>query len=102
MSKTEINGFEIDRYNQYDLDEGKGKGICPLCSSDRKPEHQKAECCSYDWERGIATCHHCSEKIQLHTFKRKNEVDKIYVKPNTTVYDSLKTCLLYTSDAADE
>ena len=37
---TEINGFQIDVYNQHKLDE-KTQGICPLCSHDRKPKNQK-------------------------------------------------------------
>ena len=44
---TEINGFQIDVYNQHKLDE-KSQGICPLCSHDRKPKNQKAKCASYE------------------------------------------------------
>lgn len=75
-----INGFEIDVFNQYGLKEGAKKGICPLCSHNRKPANQKKEVALYDWQRGIGTCNHCSGKFQLHTFKKKHE-DKEYVKP---------------------
>ena len=51
VNNTEINGFLIDQFNQHDLDVGKAQGICPMCSSDRKPENRKQKCASYDWER---------------------------------------------------
>ena len=44
MNTTEINGFEIDTFNQYDLNVGKREGICPLCSHTRQPKNQKAKC----------------------------------------------------------
>ena len=81
VNNTEINGFTIDQFNQYDLTVGKKEGICPLCSTDRKPENRKAKCAMYDWERGLGTCMNCDEVFQLHTFKRKGESDKIYTKP---------------------
>jgi len=37
MQDREINGFLIDEFNQYGLEE-KTQGICPLCSHDRKPK----------------------------------------------------------------
>ena len=85
MNTTEINGFEIDKFNQYDLPVGKKEGICPLCSPDRSPKNQKSKCASYDWDRGLGTCHHCSEVFQLHTFARRTN-DRDYVRPvyNTT------------------
>ena len=48
MQETEINGFLIDEFNQYSLDIKKTQGICPLCSHDRQPKNQKAQCASYD------------------------------------------------------
>ena len=81
MQTTEINGFEIDKFNQYGLEEGKSQGICPLCSHDRKPKNQKDKCASYDWERGLGTCHNCNKTFQLHTFNRKGKAEKVYVKP---------------------
>ena len=41
MQTTEINGFLIDEFNQHKLEEGKKQGVCPLCSSDRKPKNRK-------------------------------------------------------------
>jgi twinkle protein len=76
----EINGFKIDVYNQHKLEE-KTQGICPLCSHDRKAKNVKAKCASYDWDRGIGTCHNCNKPFQLHTFKRKGKAEKIYEKP---------------------
>ena len=79
----EINGFEIEDFNIHKLEEGKKQGVCPLCSSNRKPANQKQKCASYDWERGWGTCHNCNDKFQLHTFKktRKGNPDKVYIKP---------------------
>lgn len=74
-----INGFEVDKYNQYSLKDGAKKGICPLCSHTRKKSTQ--ECALYDWERGLGTCSHCSETFQLHTYKKKDSLDKKYTLP---------------------
>ncbi len=81
VNNTEINGFLIDTFNQYDLQVGKTQGICPLCSFDRRPENQKQKCASYDWERGLGTCHNCNRTFQLHTYQRKGEVNKEYIIP---------------------
>jgi twinkle protein len=81
VNNTEINGFLIDQFNQYDLEVGKTQGICPLCSSDRKPKNQKAKCASYDWERGLGTCHNCNKSFQLHTYQRKGASEREYVRP---------------------
>jgi twinkle protein len=89
IETTEINGFLIDNFNQYKLEEGKTQGTCPICSSDRKPKNEKAKCASYDWERGIGTCHNCNKTFQLHTYKRKGKSEKVYVKPErNAVLDS--------------
>ena len=82
MNSTEINGFEIDQFNQYDLKAGSRESACPLCSKDRSTTaNAKSKCASLDWERGLGTCHHCDEVFQLHTFKRKGGADREYVKP---------------------
>ena len=81
MQTTEINGFVIDEFNIHKLEEGKKQGVCPLCSSDRKPKNTKAKCASYDWERGLGTCLNCSKSFQLHTYQRKGKAEKVYVKP---------------------
>ena len=81
MQTVEINGFEIDVFNQHKLEEGKKQGICPLCSHNRKPKNKKAKCASYDWERGLGTCHNCNTSFQMHTYKRKGSSEKVYVKP---------------------
>jgi len=82
MQTVEINGFLIDEFNQYGLKEGKTQGICPLCSHTRQPKNQKAQCASYDWERGLGTCHNCSTTFQLHTYQRKGASEKEYVRPD--------------------
>ena len=81
MQTTEINGFLIDKFNQHDLKEGASQGTCPLCSSTRKPENRKAKCASYDWERGLGTCHNCDTSFQLHTYQRKGASERVYVRP---------------------
>ena len=82
MQETEINGFAIEEFNVHKLEEGKKQGICPVCSHNRKPKNQKAKCASYDWDRGLGTCHNCDTSFQLHTYKRKGESEKVYVKPD--------------------
>jgi len=81
VNNTEINGFLIDQFNQHDLKVGATQGICPLCSHNRQPKNQKAKCASYDWERGLGTCHHCNSSFQLHTYQRKGASEKIYTRP---------------------
>ena len=85
MQTTEINGFVIDTFNVHKLEAGKTQGVCPLCSADRKPKNQKAKCASYDWERGLGTCHNCNSTFQLHTYKRKGDIDKVYERPKDAV-----------------
>ena len=82
MSVEEINGFLIDKFNQHGLKENAAQGICPLCSHTRKPENRKAQCASYDWERGLGTCHNCDTTFQLHTYQRKGASEKVYVRPD--------------------
>ena len=81
IQNTEINGFLIDKFNQHSLKEGSTQGVCPLCSSDRQPKNKKSQCASYDWERGLGTCHNCDTSFQLHTYQRKGGSTKEYVKP---------------------
>ena len=90
MQTTEINGFTIDIFNQYSLEAGKKQGICPLCSHTRKPKNKKLKCASYDWERGLGTCHNCNSSFQLHTFQRKGSSNKDYIKPPLTKYSPIK------------
>jgi len=85
MQEIEINGFAIDKFNTHELDVGAKQGTCPVCSHDRKPKNQKAKCASYDWERGLGTCHNCNKSFQLHTYKRKGKAEKVYVKPDKIV-----------------
>jgi len=66
INTQEINGYAIESFNQYDLEEGKTQGICPLCSSDRKAPKQKLKCASYDWQT---------------TYKRKGDSTKEFVRP---------------------
>jgi len=91
IETNEINGFQIDKFNQHGLDEGKSQGICPLCSHDRKKENKKQKCASYDWERGLGTCHNCDSTFQLHTYQRKGKATKTYVKPEPFVLEETGT-----------
>ena len=83
MQTLEINGFVIDEFNQHKLEEGKKQGVCPVCNPTRKPKNKDAKCASYDWDRGLGTCHNCDAKFQLHTYKRKGKAEKVYIKPET-------------------
>ena len=91
VENTEINGFMIDKFNQHGLEVGKTQGICPLCSHTRQPKNRKAQCASYDWERGLGTCHNCNTSFQLHTYQRKGNATKEYIKPDKVeVYEPVK------------
>ena len=83
----------IDSFNQYGLEVGKSQGTCPLCSADRQPKNAKAKCASYDWERGLGTCHNCNTSFQLHTYQRKGASEKVYVRPQQpdTLYTPVQT-----------
>ena len=90
VEHTEVNGFQIDEFNVHKLEEGKKQGVCPLCSSDRKAKNQKAQCASYDWQRGLGTCHNCNTSFQLNTYKRKGESEKVYIRPDLEALKSIK------------
>ena len=81
VEEIEINGFKIDEFNQHKLEVGKTQGICPTCSHTRQPKNKKLKCASYDWERGLGTCHNCDSTFQLHTYQRKGNSDREYVRP---------------------
>jgi len=89
VEQYEINGFAIDTFNQHGLEVGKKQGTCPLCSHTRKPKNQKLKCASYDWERGLGTCHNCNSTFQLHTYNRKGSNEKEYVRPEMTKYSAV-------------
>lgn len=84
--------FVIDKFNQYDLPVNEKKSICPICSEHRKPQNQKAKVMMLDWDRGLGTCCHCGEVIQLHTYRKKEDT-KVYTKPiwnnNTNLSDDI-------------
>ena len=97
VENTEINGFLIDKFNQYDLEVGKTQGVCPWSTQCRKPSNHKKKCSSYDWERGLGTCHNCNKTYQLHTYERKGKSDKEYAKP-----DSSPHVVQYNSELSDK
>lgn len=74
-----INGFEVDKFNQYNLNLDKKMSTCPLCSSKRKKKLDK--CLKIYNDTGLAECFHCGELLQLHTYKKKDEPEKIYSRP---------------------
>ena len=86
VEDKEINGFLIDEFNQHNLEVGKTQGVCPTCSHTRTPKKQKLKCASYDWERGLGTCHNCNTSFQLHTYQRKGASEKVYVRPQQAEY----------------
>ena len=90
VERNDINGFEIDNFNVHGLKEGAKEGTCPLCSHTRKPANRKSKCASYDWSRGLGTCHNCNSSFQLHTFKRKGNPLKVYERPAPIDVDKKK------------
>lgn len=75
-----INGFDIEKYNQYDLPLNSKTSTCPLCSHTRKKKTEK--CLRIYWDTGLAECFHCGELLQLHTYKKKSQQHKpIYKRP---------------------
>ena len=81
MQTTEINGFVIDEFNIHGLEVGKNQGVCPKSTVCRQPKNHKKKCASYDWERGLGTCHNCSTSFQLHTYQRKGSNERVYNRP---------------------
>ena len=81
MQTTEINGFVIDEFNIHGLEVGKKQGVCPKSTVCRQPKNHKKKCASYDWERGLGTCHNCSTSFQLHTYQRKGSNERVYNRP---------------------
>ncbi len=76
----EINGFEIDEYNIHRIPNGATTSTCPECSESRKKKKDK--CASVFWDTGLLQCNHCGERIQMHTYKKKEDnTKKVYVKP---------------------
>lgn len=69
------NGFEIEVFNQYSLKENAKYSTCPLCSEHRKKKDDK--CAQLHWETGLGYCHHCGERFQLHTYKKRSVERKI-------------------------
>ena len=74
----EINGFEVDEFNVYGLNEKDKYSTCPKCSEHRKKKSDK--CLSIYWKTGLAYCNHCTERLQLHTYKKRDQL-KEYVRP---------------------
>lgn len=78
----ELNGFEIDEFNIYQLDTKKKLSTCPKCSEHRKKKTQK--CLMLDWERGLGTCQHCGEVVQLHSYKKATTGIQYAMPPKAT------------------
>lgn len=74
-----INGFEVDKYNQYNFPESATVHTCPECSHTRKKKTDK--CLKIYWDTGLAECFHCGVLLQLHTYKKKSVTEKIYTRP---------------------
>jgi twinkle protein len=74
----ELKGFKIDKYNVHSIKEGATTSTCPICSHTRKKKTDK--CMSVFWDTGLGQCNHCGEKIQLHTYQKK-EMEVTYTKP---------------------
>ena len=75
----EINGYEIKEFNIYNLDTKAEKSTCPKCSHERKKKTQK--CLMLDWNRGLGTCQHCGEIMQLHTYVNNKNLSQSFEVP---------------------
>jgi twinkle protein len=92
----DLNGFEIDEFNIYNIDTKAKVSTCPKCSHTRKKKTQK--CVMLDWDRGLGSCQHCGEVIQLHTYK-KGSASALYEKPKALDYKPLSSGVVkYFSD----
>ncbi len=74
----EINGFEVENYNIHGIPTGATASTCPKCSHERKKKTDK--CMSVFWDEGLGQCNHCGERVQLHTYKKKQGA-KEYIRP---------------------
>jgi len=70
--------YKILKHNIYNLDTKAKLSTCPKCSHTRKKKTEK--CLMLDWDRGLGTCQHCGEVIQLHEYEFTKE--KVYDKPS--------------------
>lgn len=89
----DINGFEIDQYNVHGIKQGATAWTCPKCSAERKPEHRNQKCMSVNWTLGLGHCNHCGQKVQLHTFRKKERI-KEYKQPARSVHTPIVTNIL--------
>ena len=64
----------------------RSKGFAPCAPLIENLRITKAKCASYDWERGLGTCHNCNTSFQLHTYQRKGASEKVYVRPAEVVH----------------
>ncbi len=78
FNTVEVNGFYVDKFNQYNLSVVKAESVCPLFSHQRKPENKKKKCASLDGEEGLVTYHNCNKKFKLNTYQRKEVPTKQY------------------------
>jgi len=89
---NEINGFKIDKYNQYNFPENASTHTCPICSHNRKKKNEK--CIKIFWDTGLFECYHCGYLGQLHTFKKSEIKPKEYKKPIWSNKTELSTKLV--------
>ena len=86
-----VNGFEVEKFNQYDFPENAKAHTCPFCSEQRKKKRDK--CVKINWDKGFFKCFHCGEVGQLHVWKKKAEEKTDYVRPkwenNTNLSDKV-------------
>lgn len=87
----EINGFEIENFNIYGIPNKAKSHTCPKCSENRKKKNDK--CMSVFWDTGLGQCNHCGETIQLHTYKKKQQM-KEYIKPQKPKLSGLSNKLI--------
>lgn len=89
----EINGFEVDEFNIYNISTKAKLSTCPKCSHNRKKKTQK--CLMIDWDRGLGTCQHCGEVVQLHTYKKASTGTQYTMPPKREAAEVIDPVIEY-------
>jgi len=84
--------LDIATKREYSIDynrTGENTQPCPVCSEERKPEHRKLKCFSYNAEKEVGSCNHCSRKFIKKGAAMQKQEKIEYKKPawknNTTL-----------------
>ena len=85
QAKNNGNNFEV-QFKKY---QGEETLLCPVCSHNRKPSHQKIKCFSWNHDNKTGFCHNCNESFFEYKevqFKRKEYAVPVW-QNNTILSD---------------